>query len=69
MPVYGLRNASPAFINELKGKYPNGAHVTHKLSGYKIEHNGCFYTFISPTLRSWARIDPCVYNPNLTKET
>ena len=61
MAVIGLMNATKSEINELKGKYPCGAHVTHKLTGYKIPHNGVFYTSVTGRLRTWARIDPCVY--------
>ena len=65
MSVIGLLDATESEINELKGKYPSGAHVTHKLSGYKLDHNGVFYTYVSPRLRTWARIDPCIYKENL----
>mgnify|MGYP003659050553 CR=1 FL=1 len=68
MAVYGLRTATKAYINELKGKYPNGAHVTHKLNGYKLPFNGVFYTSAGSSIRAWARIDANVYDPNLKEE-
>jgi hypothetical protein len=69
--IYGLRTATEGEINQLKGKYPSGAHVTHKKSGCKLPYNGIFTVRVTGNLRKWARIDPCVYNPDLeitTKE-
>ena len=65
MVIMGLRTATEEEINELKLKYPSGAHVTHKKSGCKLPYNGIFTVRVTKRLRKWARIDPCVYNSDL----
>lgn len=54
--VAGLRDATPSDVEELKRKYPKGAHITHKLDGTKLPYNGCFYYKVTDKLRSWASV-------------
>lgn len=54
--VYGLKHATPEFIESLKVKHRQGVHVTHKLDGTKLPYNGCFYTSVGTTLMSWAHL-------------
>ncbi len=42
--VIGLRTATKAEIEELKSKYPRGAHMTHFKHGGKLPFNGVFFT-------------------------
>ena len=54
MAVYGLRTATKEEIDDLKQRYPRGAHITHTLSGRKLNFNGVFHTVIGSRLRKWA---------------
>ena len=55
--VYGLRNATPEFIESLKKKHRQGVHITHRLDGTKLPYNGCFHTKVGETLKSWADLE------------
>jgi hypothetical protein len=63
--IYGLRTATEEEINQLKEKHPSGAHITHKKSGRKLPYNGIFTIRVTDRFRKWARIDPCIFNPDL----
>jgi hypothetical protein len=57
MRIIGLRTATEEEINELKQRYPSGAHITHKKSGCKLPYNGVFTVCVTGKLRKWARIE------------